>query len=446
MGEMPHEMPAAARCAAAPGIARRMTRCLCLASLAFTSLEAGAEDWYWRPDRDAPYGSGDGTTFANAWRRASEVRWQAMRPGDTLYFCGTHKNGGDDRQINVGAPAITISGACRNSPGVLWSTGRRLTEWVATGTAGVYATQYSGTAAQALNAAWKRLARLDAIPNSTSPCDSWFQSDRFYYKPCGAPVAVHPNGPPPAVLVSADDVTVQYLTVLNASRLVEVSGADRVTLRRLLLYHGDRQGIQITGHTRNGRILDSEVHSVGNGIVASTSEYGRHDGWVVEGNYVHDVAGSPGGDAHCVGWQNGNGNRISNNRLENCAGPALAIYWWNEWGPLRDNEWSYNQIESPANTGISISGTNCPEMSSTASNNVARGNLVQGGPVGFYVKVTPWSFTLLDNSVTGADVGLKWKFIDGGNAAGAPPPFIESGNSFNAVNPYLPPPASSPCA
>jgi hypothetical protein len=329
---------------------------------------------------------------------------------------------------------------------VLWSTGRRLPEWVATGTAGVYAAQYGGTAAQALDAARKPLLRLATIPGATSPCDSWFQSDRFYYKPCGAPVAVHPNGPPPAVLVSVDDVTVQYLTVLNASRLVEVNDADRVTLRRLLLFYGGRQGIQLTGHTRNGRILNSEIHNVGNGIFATSAGGRRHDGWTVDRNYVHDVAGSAGGDSHCVGWQNGNGNRIRNNRLKNCAGPALAIYWWGEWGPLQDNDWSYNEIESPANTAISISGSNCPEMPSAASNNVARGNVVKGGLLGFYVKVTPWSFSLLDNSVTGAETGLMWKFIEGGNVAGAPPPFIEAGNSFNAVTPYLPPPASSPCA
>jgi hypothetical protein len=416
-----------------------------LGAMALVSGSAGAETWYWRPDRSWAYGTGDGSTYANAWRRASEIRWSAMRPGDVLYVCGMHKDGGDDRQIVVGARGITISGACSGDPGRLWSTGRKLTQWARTGRTGVYASSYSGSAKRALNATQKPLLRLSAIPKASSPCDSWFQSDRFYYKPCGAPVAVHPSGPSPAVLVRFNDVTIEDLTIFNSPRLVEVHNSSGVTLRRLHLYYGDRQGVQLKGTTASGRILDSEIHDVGNGIIATSRDAGRHDGWVVERNYVHDVKGSPRGDAHCIGWQNGNGNRIRNNRLEDCAGPALAIYWWGEQGTLKNNEWSYNQIASPANTGISISGNNCPPVPGDASGNVALANEVLGAPLGFYVKVTPHSLSVLDNIVTDAEIGLKWKYISGGNTASSPPPFIETGNTWDAAAPYLAPAATHSC-
>lgn len=417
---------------------------LLMASLQPTGA-AGAADWYWRPDRPTAYGTGDGTSYANAWRRATDIRWTAMQPGDVLYYCGTHDGGGADRQIITGAPGITISGACPGDPGTLWSTGEKLSAWRGPNAAGVYSLPYGGSTSRALDARRKPLTRLAAPPDAASPCDSWFHAGLFHYKPCGAPLAVYPAGPAPAVLVRHSDVTVEDLTVLNAGRLLEVRDADRVTLRRLHLYYGDSQGIQITGATRDGKIHDNHIHHVGNGIYGITGGQTEHDGWIIERNDIHDVAGGPGGDAHCIGWQNGSNNRIRNNRLVNCAGPALAIYWTGGERRLRNNLWSDNVIDSPANTAISISGHNCPAIPGNAAGNVARGNRITGGPLAFYVKVPPQSLSLFDNVAVGAAVGLRWKFISGGNAAGAPPPFIESGNRWEVRRPYQPPGPTRAC-
>jgi hypothetical protein len=368
-----------------------------------------------------------------------------MQPGDVLYFCGLHNGGDNDQQIVVGAAGVTVSGACPGDPGVLWSTGRRLTDWTRIGPGHVYATAYRGVASQVLNSTKVALTPLKAIPGKSSPCNSWFQSDRFYYKSCGVPSALHPNGATPAVLIRVDHATVEDLTVFNSPRLIEISDATGVTLRRLRLYYAIRKGVHLMSSTSNGRILDSEIFDVGNGIVASTTARERHDGWLVEGNYIHDVTGGPDDDAHCIGWQNGNNNRISRNRLENCAGPALAVYWWPDHGPLRSNEWSYNEVSSPANTAISISGSNCPPASADAGDNLAIGNQIHGGPTAFYVKVAPHSLSVLNNFVSDADVGLRWKYISGGNAAAAPPPFDEAGNIWDAASPYQPPLAAYPC-
>lgn len=368
-----------------------------------------------------------------------------MQPGDILYFCGLHKNGNGDGQIVTGAPGITISGDCPNNPGVLWSTGRRLTRWGAANADGVYSTTYGGAPTLASDANQTLLKRLGSPPTAKSPCNSWYFGDRFYYKPCGAPLAVHPNGRSPAVLVRHNDVTITNLTVFNAPRLVEVNNARRVTLRWLHLYRGPRHGIHLTGTTGGGRILDSVIHNVGNGIYGSTTGNGHHDNWVVARNRIRSVRGGPEGDSHCIGWQNGNNNRIVENILEDCAGPALAIYWWGETGQLRDNEWSYNIIRSPANTAISISGNNCPPVPTDAGGNIAVGNEIQGGPLAFYAKVPPGTLSVLDNKAANAEIGLKWKYISGGNKAGAPPPFIETGNIWDAETPYLPPPKSYAC-
>ena len=45
--------------------------------------------FYVRPDCEAGYGKGDGTSYANAWNGFKSVDWDVLRSGPaTLWLCG----------------------------------------------------------------------------------------------------------------------------------------------------------------------------------------------------------------------------------------------------------------------------------------------------------------------------------------------------------------------
>jgi len=46
--------------------------------------------WFVRPAGPAPYGKGDGRSFADAWNGLAKIDWAKVRPDDTLYVCDTH--------------------------------------------------------------------------------------------------------------------------------------------------------------------------------------------------------------------------------------------------------------------------------------------------------------------------------------------------------------------
>ncbi|MDD5232375.1 MAG: right-handed parallel beta-helix repeat-containing protein [Syntrophales bacterium] len=79
-----------------------------------------ARDWYVRP-AGSGYGSGDGTSYANAWSGFSRIVWGAngVTAGDVLYVCGTH-----GEKLTVGASGasgakIAIRGNYSGDPGVI---------------------------------------------------------------------------------------------------------------------------------------------------------------------------------------------------------------------------------------------------------------------------------------------------------------------------------------
>lgn len=67
-----------------------------------------ATDWFVRPAA-AAYGSGDGSTFDNAWSGFSSIKWVNILPDDNLYICDTHiggildirASGSDNHPINI---------------------------------------------------------------------------------------------------------------------------------------------------------------------------------------------------------------------------------------------------------------------------------------------------------------------------------------------------------
>lgn len=88
--------------------------------------------WYVKEAIGGPYGSGNGTSEANAWRGFQAVVWGpgGVVAGDTLYVVGTHKyitngsNGftfGTNRQTVGGTSGahITIRGDYTGQPGII---------------------------------------------------------------------------------------------------------------------------------------------------------------------------------------------------------------------------------------------------------------------------------------------------------------------------------------
>lgn len=90
-------------------------------TLLLLSLPASAADWYWRPYAGST--TGDGRSYATAWRGHMTARWAQMQAGDRLVICGTHT--GAQAQATVTVEGLTLTGDCPGDPGVMQpSSGR----------------------------------------------------------------------------------------------------------------------------------------------------------------------------------------------------------------------------------------------------------------------------------------------------------------------------------
>ena len=85
-----------------------MIRLIFLFILLLPSLCFGA-NWYCRPQADAPYGDGSGTSYENAWGGLIAINQTSIQPGDTLHLYGTFNegelvltlDGNDDNYIKI---------------------------------------------------------------------------------------------------------------------------------------------------------------------------------------------------------------------------------------------------------------------------------------------------------------------------------------------------------
>jgi hypothetical protein len=87
--------------------------------------------FYVRPNQSGTYGSGDGTSYANAWNGLESVDWNRLNTAgasSTLWICGTHKRRLQVPSADYGGPAFTgarrydglvIRGDYADDPGVL---------------------------------------------------------------------------------------------------------------------------------------------------------------------------------------------------------------------------------------------------------------------------------------------------------------------------------------
>ena len=91
--------------------------------------------FYVRPDRSGSYGTGDGSSYADAWNGLVSVDWErlnAARASSTLWVCGTHLRRMHVPSADYGGPAFTgarrydglvIRGDYPGDPGVLDARG-----------------------------------------------------------------------------------------------------------------------------------------------------------------------------------------------------------------------------------------------------------------------------------------------------------------------------------
>jgi parallel beta helix pectate lyase-like protein len=87
--------------------------------------------FYVRPNQGGSYGSGDGSSYANAWNGIESVNWDRLNAAgvaSTLWVCGTHKRRMQVPSADYGGPAFTgarrydglvIRGDYPGDPGVL---------------------------------------------------------------------------------------------------------------------------------------------------------------------------------------------------------------------------------------------------------------------------------------------------------------------------------------
>lgn len=401
-----------------------------------------AATWYWRPNTTT-YGKQTGASYADAWSTDQQIDWAAMKDGDRLLVCGRHDTGYLDRELATGRPRITISGDCPGDPGEIVSVGGLLTpdKWSGPDRNGVYTAAYSGSPSVAIDEIG-RLKLLSAVPTAASPCRSYYHENGvFFYRPCGPPMSVRGGGGSPVIDIRHDGVTLEHLSIRNGGLGVRVQGASGVTLRHLHIREQSGLGILLAGGTADGKVQFSEIHDVTDGILAIARPVAlpeeRHDRWLIEGNFIHDVSGS--GDSHAIGWQSGSDNVYRRNYILRAAGSGITIYAW------RDRENSRNLIEDNVivdvvrksnesnQRGIELSSDACLSSLENRRGDVIRNNVIENVAEGIYAKAGPTvggnvGVVIENNRIRARDIGIMWANPNGGMA----PDFPMWGNVIEA--------------
>ncbi len=94
----------------------------------FYCLNSFATTWYVRPVAGGPYGSDNGTSYANAWDGFAAVVWgvSGVNTGDTLKVCGSFVtadfDGGGLAMLSVDQSGVTIDGDCSADGGSTLAT------------------------------------------------------------------------------------------------------------------------------------------------------------------------------------------------------------------------------------------------------------------------------------------------------------------------------------
>ncbi len=94
----------------------------------FYCLDSFGATWYVRPVAGGPYGSDNGTSYANAWDGFAAVVWgvSGVNAGDTLKVCGSFVaadyDGGGLAMLSVDQSGVTVDGNCSSDGGISTAT------------------------------------------------------------------------------------------------------------------------------------------------------------------------------------------------------------------------------------------------------------------------------------------------------------------------------------
>ncbi len=466
-----------------------------LAAIMLIASGASARDWFFRPDNGAGYGSRDGSSYADAWHlddrqtEAGHVDWSVMRPGDTLYVCGFHHTG-RDRTLRPtvsgrrSAP-IAIDGDCPTAygtdPGIMLLGGSQISSgWTGPDGHGVWALPYRGSTGSQLiedsddiangAAGLRRLTRRTGEPDGSWTCGSFANAGDgalVYYKPsdadgdgrCDAPHPVYPVATRSVSFQGQSDFVLRNLVLMHQDRLVDVSGAQRITIEQNELSWATETAIRAALNSDDGVIRNNRIHDVAGGIYfinqVDYDNINNMDGWLIAGNEIHDVdqdcyyACQGGGfaDTHGIATQGATGNVIERNHVHHVGGEGIILYAM-KGQTLRDNLIQYNLVHDVVDLNPYVAirgkrnergiehGTSNEEVPDQTINNVVRYNvLVNIGGAALKLKssrpASGYSWSVLNNVVYNSGTSFVWYESD--NHPDTHPGFQLRNNIF--VNP-----------
>jgi hypothetical protein len=408
-----------------------------------------ARDFYFRPHAGGPYGTGDGTSYENAWHiddsASGGIDWHKFKPGDVLYVCGMHDNGYRDRRLKP-ASGTTIDGDCPGDQGTIFGSGRTISDFGEPDRFGIYRIPLGGnTEEQVIEDKSLRLQKAGRPPDEEWENGSFYHDYRkriLYYKPSSEPAGKHTIYTSPGhSLISLNGVRgviVKNLRLANSDTsdgLVSVMNSDNITLDNLEIWWAGGHGIRIQS-SDNGKILNSSIHDAANGIyLTSTTNANNSNRWVISRNEIYNIdQDSYYGhtDAHAIGAQGGNNNIYTHNHLHHIGGSGITLFAYS--GQAQNNNRIANNIinhvknhgnKNRVERGIEQGNTNndIPEL---VYNNVVRDNKISDiEKEGIRSKSTNGAWSYINNTVNRAGTSFAWN-----ESPNADSGFTVIGNTF----------------
>ncbi len=358
--------------------------------------------WYARSHWDGPYGTGDGSSYANAFQGVFNVKWGAggVSAGDTLYICGIHTR----LYLNIqadGAPGapITIDGNCPGEPsrGLIMGVHNAVRNggWTDPDGDGVFEIVLSGSIVPGMPAFedpgksnnpdnFVRLTNKGAFPNGTWEPGSFYVSTSTkiaYYKPKnGDPNANYFYNSAGANIINANRpyLTFKNLRIMGSYYGLNLRNNQYPIVDNIEIKWAEGVGIAIDGGSDHGKILNSHIYETSDGIYATNSGANPDinsdpiEDWIISGNRIHHMRFPESStivynDNHCIGWQNGRNIVVEKNDLSYCGG-AMLLFWLGGSGYqdnivirnnfLHDHPRRSSTEASWTKTGIGFSHTN----------------------------------------------------------------------------------------